>query len=69
MVLIAFIRKRIGFWNRKSEILLKGKFYDYPVNVKNAVFSMGALKIIQIGIDYITTVLKNKISSKPDDSF
>jgi protoporphyrinogen oxidase len=55
--------------NRKSEILLQGKFYDYPVNAKNAVFSMGALKIMQIGIDYITTVLKNKISSKPDDSF
>ena len=56
--------------NRKSEILLEGKFYDYPVNAKNAVFSMGALKIMQIGIDYITTVLKNKISSKTsDDSF
>ena len=44
--------------DRSSVILLKGKFFDYPLNPKNAIFGLGPLTATSIILHYIIERLK-----------
>jgi len=53
---------------RKSQIRLRGKYYAYPLDVKDLVTKMNAFVSIRCLTDYLTTALKNRISPREDIS-
>ncbi len=48
------------YTKRKSRILLRGKFFHYPLKPRSALFSFGFGKAIKILISYFTSKLKAK---------
>jgi protoporphyrinogen oxidase len=53
---------------RKSQIRLKGKYFAYPLDVKDLVTKMNAFVSIKCFVDYVYTFFKNKIAPKEDVS-
>ncbi|MDA8896647.1 NAD(P)-binding protein, partial [Acidimicrobiia bacterium] len=39
--------------NRKTRILFKNSYFDYPLSPVNALFGLGIFESIQIGLSYI----------------
>ncbi|HUU02725.1 MAG TPA: FAD-dependent oxidoreductase [Myxococcota bacterium] len=54
---------------RRSRIFLKGRFFDYPLKVGNAVFSMPPLTTARILADYALARGKTLLRPSPDRSF
>jgi len=54
---------------RRSRIFLKGRFFDYPLKVGNAVFSMPPLTTARILADYTLARGKTLLGPSPDRSF
>ncbi|MFH1788180.1 MAG: FAD-dependent oxidoreductase [Candidatus Altiarchaeota archaeon] len=54
---------------RKSRIFLQGRFFDYPLKVGNAMFSMPPATTARILADYLKIKLRNLSNPQPDDSF
>jgi protoporphyrinogen oxidase len=51
---------------RKSVIRLKGKFFDYPLGAKDLLKKMNPLITAKCFIDYLITMVINKINPKQD---
>jgi protoporphyrinogen oxidase len=54
---------------RKSRIYLMKRFFDYPLKVSNAIFTMPPLTTVKILIDYLNAKIKNILSPTPDNNF
>jgi protoporphyrinogen oxidase len=50
---------------RSSKILLDGKYYDYPITVRNALSGLGLRKSIRIVADYLTEQLRKPFIKTP----
>lgn len=55
--------------SRFSRILLEGNFFDYPLKISNAIFTMPPFTMAQIIFDYLLIKIKNIVNPAPDDSF
>jgi len=53
---------------RKSKIVLRGKFFDYPLRPLNSIFGLGARTTLRIITDYGVERLKRVFKSPPDVS-
>jgi len=51
--------------NRKTRILFKGSYFDYPLTPLNALFGLGVIESMKIGFSYLTARVKSylKLSS------
>ena len=51
--------------NRKTRILFKGSYFDYPLTPLNALFGLGVIESIKIGFSYLTARVRSylKLSS------
>jgi protoporphyrinogen oxidase len=58
-----------GEKDRVSRILLAGRFFDYPLKVGNAMFTMPPLTTARIVSDYLGIKAKNMFRRVPDDNF
>jgi protoporphyrinogen oxidase len=65
----ALLGEELLLKQRKSRIFLKGKFFDYPLRVGNAVFSMPPLTTARILTDYALAKGRNLIRPAADRSF
>lgn len=54
---------------RKSRICLQGRFFDYPLNPRQAVFSFGPRMSSRILVDYMRAHLRLLLSPTPEESF
>ena len=54
---------------RQTRQFIDGKFYDYPVNIMQALGNLGFLKTIHIGSDYFLAKLKYSLFRKPINNF
>ena len=45
--------------SRKTRILFKGSYFDYPLTPINALFGLGILESIRIGFSYIYARVKS----------
>lgn len=54
---------------RQTRQFIDGKFYDYPVNVVQALKNVGFYKAFRMGIDYFIAKIKYAIFKKPIISF
>ena len=54
---------------RKSSIRLKGEYFSYPLEGRDLILKMNPLVSAQAFMDYGLTVLKNRLSPRPDSSF
>ena len=54
---------------RRSRIYLKGRFFDYPLRVGNAMFSMPPLTTVRILADYVRAQLRQRLHPSPDENF
>ncbi|MFH1054961.1 MAG: FAD-dependent oxidoreductase [Candidatus Altiarchaeota archaeon] len=54
---------------RVSRILLQGRFFDYPLKVGNAVFTMPPLTTARIAADYVGVKLRNLFTPRQDRNF
>jgi len=50
---------------RSSKILLDGKYYDYPITVRNALSRLGLRKSIRIVADYLSEQLRKRFTKTP----
>jgi protoporphyrinogen oxidase len=50
---------------RSSKILLDGKFYDYPISVRNALSRLGLHKSIRIVADYLLEQIRKHFTKTP----
>ena len=53
---------------RKSQIRLKGKYFAYPLDVKDLVTKMNVFVSIKCFVDYVYTFIKSRIAPKEDVS-
>jgi len=53
---------------RSSKILLKGSYFDYPLNTRNALFGLGPFTAARIISDYASERVKDKFSKADDVS-
>ncbi|MDP2905019.1 MAG: FAD-dependent oxidoreductase [Candidatus Omnitrophota bacterium] len=54
---------------RKSVIRLRGKYFQYPLELKNLFFNMDKLFLIESMCDYIYSVVSKRLLNKQDASF
>jgi protoporphyrinogen oxidase len=50
---------------RSSKILLDGKYYDYPISVRNALFRLGLRTSIRIVADYVSEQIRKRFTKTP----
>lgn len=50
---------------RSSKILLEGKFYDYPISVRNALSRLGLCRSIRVIADYLSEQLRKPFDRTP----
>lgn len=55
--------------DRTTRFYINGKFFLYPINIKNALLNVGFYKASRILIDYIYEKIKNKLIKKNLRSF
>ena len=51
---------------RKSRIFYRGKYFDYPLKITNALFNVGPIEAVRIGLSYIKAQL---FPAKPEETF
>ena len=51
--------------DRSSKILLDGKFYDYPITVRNALSRLGLRKSVRIVVDYLSEQIRRRFTKTP----
>ncbi len=57
------IKKRI------TNMLIRGKYYDYPLKFWQLIFGLNPFFSLRILADFLIATIKNMISPRPDDSF
>ena len=55
--------------SRKTRILFKGSYFDYPLTPINALFGLGMLESIRIGFSYIYARIKSYLKISKIDNF
>tara|TARA_B100002052_G_scaffold214966_1_gene196884 strand:- start:96 stop:1496 length:1401 start_codon:yes stop_codon:yes gene_type:complete len=55
--------------SRKTRILFKGSYFDYPLTPINALFGLGVLESIRIGFSYIYARIKSYLKISKIDNF
>ena len=55
--------------SRKTRILFKGSYFDYPLTPINALFGLGILESIRIGFSYIYARVKSYLKISKIDNF
>ena len=55
--------------NRKTRILFKNAYFDYPLSPVNALFGLGLLESIQIGFSYIFARIKGYLKLSKIENF
>ena len=50
--------------NRKTRILFKGSYFDYPLTPLNALFGLGVIESMKIGFSYLTAKSKELFKIK-----
>ena len=55
--------------NRKTRILFKNSYFDYPLTPLNALFGLGAIESVSIGISYIAARLKSYLRISKINNF
>ena len=55
--------------NRKTRILFKGKYFDYPLTPINALFGLGIFESISVGFSYIYARLKSRLKISKIENF
>ena len=55
--------------NRKTRILFKGKYFDYPLTPINALFGLGIFESISVGFSYIYARLKSRLKISNIENF
>ncbi|MDB3866649.1 FAD-dependent oxidoreductase [Acidimicrobiia bacterium] len=55
--------------NRKTRILFKNAYFDYPLSPVNALFGLGLLESIQIGFSYIFARVKGYLNLSKIENF
>ena len=55
--------------SRKTRILFKGSYFDYPLTPINALFGLGVLESIRIGFSYIYARVKSYLKISKIDNF
>ena len=55
--------------NRKTRILFKGKYFDYPLTPVNALFGLGIFESISVGFSYIYARLKSRLKISNIENF
>jgi len=65
----ALLKEDLLLKQRKSRIFLKGRFFDYPLKVSNAIFSMPPLTTARILSDYALAKAKTLARPSSDRSF
>ena len=55
--------------NRKTRILFKNAYFDYPLSPVNALFGLGLLESIQIGFSYIFARIKGYLNLSKIENF
>ena len=55
--------------NRKTRILFKGKYFDYPLTPINALFGLGIFESITVGFSYIYARLKSRLKISNIENF
>ena len=55
--------------SRKTRILFKGSYFDYPLTPINALFGLGMLESIRIGFSYIYARVKSYLKISKIDNF
>ena len=55
--------------NRKTRILFKGKYFDYPLTPVNALFGLGVLESLKIGFSYIYARVKSYLKISKINNF
>lgn len=51
---------------RKSRIFYRGKYYDYPLKITNALMNIGLIESIRVGLSYVKAQI---FPSKPEETF
>ncbi len=54
---------------RKSRILMQGKFYDYPLQGKNMLKTLSPLVALKGTLDYLWTTFRQRLHPRPDRNF
>ncbi|KJS15163.1 MAG: hypothetical protein VR69_14825 [Peptococcaceae bacterium BRH_c4b] len=54
---------------KRSRIRLKGKYFSYPVGLKDIFSGMGVGTGISCGLGYIRSIIRNMLTSPQDDSY
>ncbi len=55
--------------NRKTRILFKGKYFDYPLTPVNALFGLGIFESMNIGFSYIFARIKGRLKLSKIENF
>lgn len=55
--------------NRKTRILFKDSYFDYPLSPVNALFGLGLLESVQIGFSYISARVKSYLKISRIENF
>lgn len=64
-LVMGLLGQEISRVGRKSQILLNGRFIDYPLRFPNAIRGLGASKTLQVASDLALGRLKSEISHRP----